>query len=200
MTIYKEECTKTYKHILERLDKQDEIINEYEKYSQLYYSLCCDVLNRNITEGQKITKQEIVLPSEYPKIWERIICEKCPWIIPFLIILHIILLGIDAKELGTGLVEFGQEAIVRIEGKQDIFFVESDSATVYSEPSVHADIIGEVYYSDKVKRISDINMWDNIFYYDENGDLIIGWIASKKLISYQEWKFNSDKLYEISNE
>ena len=98
------------------------------------------------------------------------------------------MIGITVKELGTGLVDFGQEAIVRIEGKQDIFYVESDSAKIYSEPTVHSKIVGEVYYSDKVKRIDGINMWDNIFYYDEKGELVIGWIASKEIITYREWK------------
>lgn len=207
--------TKEYIKIYEKFLEEIELFKNYEKYSQFYLDLYRLILEQAainsessemeerlrenlksaniITAGQETTKQEIVLPSEYPKIWERTICEKCPWIIPFLIILQIMMIGIAVKELGAGLIEVGQEAIVRIEGKQDIFFVESDSAKVYCEPYVHADIIGEVYYSDKIKRIEGTNMWDKIIYYDTTGEIHIGWIASKEVISYKEWKFNLDK-------
>lgn len=216
------EYIKIYDNFLEEIERKNEILKKNEKYSQFYnnvYRLILEqtVINNEsseteewlrknqkspniIIEEKDTKKQEIILPSEYPKVWEQAICEKCPWIIPLFIIFQTILFVISVKEVGIEFVEFGQEVTVKLEEKEDIFFVESDSAKVYSEPTVHSDIVGTVYYSDKVKRMDSINMWDRIFYYDENGKLVIGWIASKKLISYQEWKFNLDRLYEIGHE
>lgn len=216
------EYVKICNSLCEEMERENEVLKEYEKYSQFYYNLYRLMLTQvninnekmeteewlkkkqkkpNIIIEEKDTKkQEIILPSEYPKVWEQAICEKCSWIIPLFIIFQIMLLVIAIKEVGTELVDFGQEVAVKLEEKEEIFFVESDSAKIYSEPTVHSDIVGEVYYSDKVKRMDSINMWDRIFYYDENGELVIGWIVSKKLISYQEWKFNLDRLYEIGNE
>ena len=202
--------TKEYIKIYENFLEEIEILKNYEKYSQFYHNVYRLILEQaainnesseteeglrknqkspNIIIEEKDTKkQEIILPSEYPKVWEQAICEKCPWIIPLLMIFQIMMLMITVKEVGTELVDFGQEVAVKLEEKEDIFFVESDTANIYSEPTIHSDIVGKVYYSDKVKRISGTNMWDNIFYYDENGELVIGWIASKKLISFKEWK------------
>lgn len=197
------EYTKTYKRVWKEIERENEVLKEYEKYSQYYYNLWRLLLakveeeERLRKEQDKTTtiiaennnkKQEVILPSEYPKVWEQAICEKCPWIIPLLMIFQIMMLVIAVKEVRTELVDLGQEVAVKLEEKEDIFFIESDSAKIYSEPSVHSDIVGKVYYSDKVKRMDSINMWDRIFYYDENGELVIGWIASNKLISYQEWK------------
>ena len=204
------EYIKIYDNFLEEIGRKNERLKNFEKYSQFYHNVYRFILEQatinneyseteeyrrknqkspNIIIEEKDTKkQEIILPSEYPKVWEQAICEKCPWIIPLFIIFQIMLLVIAIKEVGTELVDFGQEVAVKLEEKEEIFFVESDSAKIYSEPTVHSDIVGEVYYSDKVKRMDSINMWDRIFYYDENGELVIGWIASKKLISYQEWK------------
>ncbi|MBR5596637.1 MAG: hypothetical protein IKW30_04430 [Lachnospiraceae bacterium] len=204
------EYIKIYDNFLEEIERKNEILKNYEKYSQFYHNVYRLILEQavinnesseteewlrenqkspNIIIEEKDTKkQEIILPSEYPKVWEQAVCEKCPWIIPFLIILQIMMIGIAVKEVGIELIDFGQEVAVKLEEKEDIFFVESDSAKIYSEPTVHSDIVGTVYYSDKVKRMDSINMWDKIFYYDENGELVVGWIASKKLISFREWK------------
>ena len=216
------EYIKIYQNFLEEIERKNEILKNYEKYSQFYHNVYRLILEQAVVnnessemeewlrknqkssniiiEEKDMKKQEIILPSEYPEIWEQTICEKCPWIIPLLIMFQIVMAIITVKEVVVELAPIGQEAIVKLEGQEDIFFVESDVVSIYSEPTVHSDIIGTVYYSDKVKRIDGINMWDNIFYYDKNGELVIGWIASKKLISYQECKFNSDKFYEIGNE
>lgn len=216
------EYVKICNSLCEEIERENEVLKEYEKYSQFYYNLYRLMLTQATVNNEKMEteewlkkkqkkpniiieekgtkKQEVILPAEYPEIWEQTICEKCPWMIPLLIMFQIVMAIITVKEVVVELATIGQEAIVKLEGQEDIFFVESEVANIYSEPTIHSDIVGKVYYSDKVKRMDSINMWNRFFYYDENGELVIGWIASKKLISYQEWKFNLDRLYEIGNE
>lgn len=200
-----DDCKEVHSLIMEYITAQDTDVRDYRKYPELYYNLYSIMPEQTSVDDEvkdiqdnplmieEICKQEIVLASQYPEIIERYLSEKIPWIIPFLIIFQIILICIAVKEKIAEVEKFGQKMNVKLQGKEDIFFVESDSAIVYSEPSVHADIVGTVYYSDKVKRIDENNMWDKIIYYDTTGEIHIGWIASKELISYKEWKFNLDK-------
>ena len=93
-------------------------------------------------------------------------------------------------------VPVAQNAIVALQGNDKTFFVKVDSAKLYSDSSSHSEVLTNVLYSERVTLLESINMWDRVVYVDINGNEIEGWIAKRNLMSYQDYQFNSDELYE----
>ena len=89
-----------------------------------------------------------------------------------------------------------QSAIVHLREKQDTYYVKVDVAKIYKEPNSHAARLANALYGDWVYKIDDAKMWVKVSYQTSEGEMIIGWIAKRNLMSYYDYEFNSDKLYE----
>lgn len=94
-------------------------------------------------------------------------------------------------------VPFAQNTIVKLQGKEDIFFVKVESAKLYTEPDSHSKVITKILYAEEITRIDSVKMWDKVTYINPDGEEITGWIAKKNRISYKDYEFNSDKLYSL---
>ena len=124
-----------------------------------------------------------------------------PWIekifIHRLLVMNIILFVMSGlMTVDEFVVPVAQNAIVALQGNDKTFFVKVDSAKLYSDSSSHSEVLTNVLYGEKVTLLESINMWDRVVYVDINGNEIEGWIAKRNLMSYQDYQFNSDELYE----
>lgn len=95
------------------------------------------------------------------------------------------------------LLPLAQNAIVSLQGCEDIFFVKVDSAKLYTAPDSHSDVITKILYAEQVTQIDSVKQWDKVIYINPEGEEITGWIAKRNLMTYQEYEFNSDDLYSI---
>lgn len=90
---------------------------------------------------------------------------------------------------------FGK-AIVYQRTQQNTYFVRVKSAKIYEEPNSHSKIISEVLYGDEIIKTEDVKMWIKIEYKTEEGKNTTGWIAKRNLMTYRDYEFHQDKLYE----
>lgn len=95
------------------------------------------------------------------------------------------------------LLPLAQNAIVSLQGCEDIFFIKVDSAKLYVEPSSHSNVIMKILYGESVTVIESVKLWDKVVYVTENEEEITGWIAKRNLMTYQDYEFNSDDLYNL---
>jgi len=93
-----------------------------------------------------------------------------------------------------------QDAIVRIQGNEDSFFIKTDSAKLYIEPDSHSKVITRILYAEEVTQIDSVKMWDKVIYVDPDGEEMTGWIAKRNLMPYKDYQFNSDDLYDMESE
>ncbi len=89
-----------------------------------------------------------------------------------------------------------QSAIVHLQEKQDTYYVKVDVAKIYKEPNSHAVRLTNALYGDLVYKIDDAKMWARVSYQTSEGKTVIGWVAKRNLMSYSDYEFHSDKLYE----
>lgn len=92
-----------------------------------------------------------------------------------------------------------QEAIVRIQGNKDKFFIKTDSAKLYVEANSHSTVITRILYAEEVIQIDSVKMWNKVIYISPNGEEITGWIAKRNLMPYRDYQFNSDNLYDMES-
>lgn len=104
------------------------------------------------------------------------------------------------NEFGELVVSITQDAIVKIQGNEDKFFVDVDSAKLYTEPNSHSAVITRILYAEEVTQIDSVKMWNKVIYISPDGEEITGWIARKNLMSYKDYQFNSDDLYDMESE
>lgn len=90
-----------------------------------------------------------------------------------------------------------QNAIVKLQGNEDIVFIKVDSAKLYTEPNSHSTVITKILYAEEVTVIESINLWDKVVYIDREGKEVVGWVAKRNLMTYQDYNFNSDELYDM---
>ena len=96
----------------------------------------------------------------------------------------------------TVVIPEAQSAIVHLQEKQDTYYVKVDVAKIYKEPNSHAARLTNALYGDLVYTIDDAKMWVRVSYQTSEGETVIGWVAKRNLMSYSDYEFNSDKLYE----
>lgn len=94
-------------------------------------------------------------------------------------------------------VPFVQNAIVKMQGKEDIFFVKVESAKLYSEPNSHSSVVTKILYAEQVTQIESVKLWDKVIYINPDGEEVEGWIAKRNLMTYQDYEFNSEDLYNL---
>lgn len=104
------------------------------------------------------------------------------------------------NELGELVISTTQEVIVKMQGNEDIFFIDVDSAKLYTEPNSHSTIITRVLYAEEVTQIDSVKMWDKVIYINPDGEEMTGWIAKRNLMPYKDYQFNSDDLYDMESE
>lgn len=104
------------------------------------------------------------------------------------------------NELGELVVSTTQEVIVKMQGNEDIFFIDVEAAKLYTEPNGHSAVITKILYAEEVTQIDSVKMWDKVIYINPDGEEITGWIAKRNLMPYRDYQFNSDDLYDIESE
>ena len=95
------------------------------------------------------------------------------------------------------LLPLAQNAIVSLQGYENIFFVKVESAKLYSEPNSHSTVITKILYAEQVTQIDSVNLWNKVVYINPDGEEVEGWIAKRNLMTYQNYEFNSDDLYNL---
>lgn len=89
-----------------------------------------------------------------------------------------------------------ETAIVHYQGQENTYYVRTDSAKIYIEPDSHSKKISVVLYGEELHKIDELKMWIKIEYQDEDGQIITGWIAKRNLMTYRDYEFYQDKLYD----
>lgn len=103
------------------------------------------------------------------------------------------------NELGELVVSTTQEVIVKMQGNEDIFFIDVEAAKLYTEPNSHSAVITKILYAEEVTQIDSVKMWDKVIYVNPDGEEMTGWIAKRNLMPYKDYQFNSDDLYDMES-
>lgn len=90
-----------------------------------------------------------------------------------------------------------QSAIVSMQDNDDIYFIKVDSAKLYVEPSSYSSVTMQIPYGEQVTLVESIKLWDKVTYIDSEGEEIEGWIAKRNLMTYCDYQFKSDDLYNL---
>lgn len=106
---------------------------------------------------------------------------------------------LNVNQLTTLVTAGVQNAIVSLQGCEDIFFVKVESAKLYVAPDSHSDIITTILYAEQVTQIDSVNLWRKVIYVNPDGKEMEGWMAKKNLLSYQDYQFNSDELSDMED-
>ncbi len=115
----------------------------------------------------------------------------------------LVLYGIFFDVLGTVeitnnlIIPFIQNVSVAIEDNKDKYFIKEEKAKVYEFSNCRSKVLDTVYYGEEVEEIKDIKMWLEVSYVNEEGMKCTGWIAKRNLMTYKDWKYNFDDLYDI---
>lgn len=141
-------------------------------------------------------------PDQIQKgLWNQI-AEKHPKLARFLaIIVFVIGISTDIINLvettNNTIVPMAQNIVVKLQGKEDIFYVKVESAKLYTKPDSHSKVITKILYAEEVMQIDSVKMWDKVTYVNPDGEEITGWIAKRNLMTYKDYEFNSDDLYDL---
>lgn len=84
-----------------------------------------------------------------------------------------------------------------MQGNEDIFFIKVESAKLYTEPSSNSTVVLNILYGQQVTLIESVKLWDKVSYINPDGEEVVGWIAKRNLMPYQDYQYNSDDLYSI---
>ncbi len=157
-----------------------------------------DELANNPQSYQEEKNKADFNPKEAKEQLENNFSIKYPaaYIIIFLFINFFEILG-KVDTINNVFVPFIQNSIVKIEGNQDKYFIKEEKVKVYESSSCHSKVLDIVYYGEEVEEIQDIKMWLEVSYVNENGIQCVGWIAKRNLVTYRDWQFNSDDIYDI---
>lgn len=134
------------------------------------------------------------------KLWKQL-WEKHPQLASVLVKMFVVLAVISSSREITSFLQdivipAAQNAIVYFQEKENSYFIKVDSARIYEEPNSHSARLTNALYGDEVHKLEDIKLWVKILYKTTDGEEITGWIAKRNLMSYRDYEFDSDKLYE----
>lgn len=153
-------------------------------------------------EGFQVTDIEGLTPEQVKEnVWVWL-WESYPKVAAVLLVLAFIIGGtfdvLDKVDIANNiLLPMVQNSIVKMQGNEDIFFVKVESARLYTEPSSHSEVITKILYAEQVMQIESVNLWDKVIYINSDGEEVEGWMAKRNLMTYQDYEFNSDDLYNI---
>lgn len=188
-----------YGIIQEIPDSVYDVLLEEEGYSKEEIQEELEVMK---TDTLSLTEIEGLTPNQVEeKIWGWL-WESYPKVATVLLVLVVIIGGMldtldNVDTANNILISLAQNAIVTLQGYEDIFFVKVDSAKLYTAPDSHSDVITKILYAEQVTQIESVNLWDKVIYINPDGEEITGWIAKRNLMTYRDYEFNSDELYGI---
>lgn len=90
-----------------------------------------------------------------------------------------------------------EDNVVYLQGNSDIYYIKEEDAKIYECASSQTNVIDFIFYGEKVIKLEDAKLWVKVLCKGKSGNLVIGWIAKRNLMSYKDYQFNSDKLYNI---
>lgn len=142
--------------------------------------------DNTLNPKEKIAKLKNVIYTKYHAVFYVAL------IIGILIDIH------TGKEaLQNTYIPFFESIIVAIEGNQNKYFIKEEKVKVYESSSCRSKVLDMVYYGEEVEEVKDVKMWLEVSYINEDGTECIGWIAKRNLMTYKDWKYNCDDLYNI---
>ncbi len=145
-----------------------------------------------ITDIQGLTPEQVK-----DKIWIYL-WGNYPKVATVLMVILFVFSGIGiASTVKEFVIPMAQNAIVKMQGKEDIFFVKVESAKLYSEPNSHSTVITKILYAEQVIQIDSVKQWDKVIYINPDGEEVTGWIAKRNLMTYRDYEFNSNELYDL---
>ncbi len=164
-----------------------------------------------LDELDVFVQTDINSTNEYSLIWQddnlslkqkkdkilEVFYTKHPAIYMMVFICSMLCAIYGCKEMGENfLLPMFENAIVALEGNQDIYFVDvEDGARLYQYADTKSDVVMHIDFTEQVEVIDEIKFWSQVIYLDEEGNEIIGWIAKRNLVSYKDWKYEADKMY-----
>ncbi len=200
---------KTFSELHQRLNEMIQAIPD-EDYDVLLKDT--EYTKDDVLEDLDVFIQtDINVSNEYSLIWQddslslkqkkdkilEVFYTNHPAIYTIVFICSMLCAIYGCKEMGENfLLPMFENAIVALEGNQDIYFVDvEDGARLYQYADTESDIIMCVNFTEQVEVIDEIKFWSQVIYLDEDGNEIIGWIAKRNLVSYKDWKYEADKMY-----
>lgn len=194
---------------VEVLSKYEELFSQIDSFSETEIETMLDgtdYTREEIFEDIELFKQEIIETPITDDVSDELLPEdrvneflkNHPALAHILYVMNIILLVLSGVQTLDDIVIPGiQNVIVTMQGNEDIFFIKAESAKLYTEPSSHSTVMTNILYGEQVTLIESINLWDKVTYISQEGEEIVGWIAKRNLMTYQDYQFNSDDLYDI---
>ena len=204
--------------LIETYKKKIDFSANYSKIYSYYIKVLSDIQSmpeveiETILDGTEYTRADVVHDIEHftedltnapvadnmlPEEKVEAHMRKYPALAYIIFMINMILFVISSGQmLDDTIVPWFQNAIVSLQGCEDIFFIKVDSAKLYTEPSSHSEVIRKILYAEQVTQIESVKLWDKVIYINSDGDEIEGWIAKRNLMTYQDYEFNSDNLYD----
>lgn len=194
---------------IEFFSEYEKIFSQIDSFSEIEIETMLDgtdYTREEIFEDIELFKKEVIETSITDSDLENMLPEdraneflkRHPALAHILYVLQIILLVLSGVQTLDDIVVPGiQNAIVTIQGNEDIFFIKVESAKVYVKPSGSSEVIQNILYGEQVTVIESVKLWDKVIYIDEEGEEIIGWIAKRNLMTFQDYQFNSNDLYDM---
>lgn len=194
---------------VEVLSKYEELFSQIDSFSEAEIETMLDgtdYTREEIFEDIELFKQEIIETPITDDVSDELLPEdrvneflkNHPALAHILYVMNIILLVLSGVQTLDDIVIPGiQNVIVTMQGNEDIFFIKTESAKLYTEPSSHSTVMTNILYGEQVTLIESITLWDKVTYINKEGEEIVGWIAKRNLMTYQDYQFNSDELYDI---
>lgn len=194
---------------VEVLSKYEELFSQIDSFSETEIETMLDgtdYTREEIFEDIELFKQEIIETPITDDVSDELLPEdrvneflkNHPALAHILYVMNIILLVLSGVQTLDDIVIPGiQNVIVTMQGNEDIFFIKTESAKLYTEPSSYSTVMTNILYGEQVTLIESINLWDKVTYINKEGEEIVGWIAKRNLMTYQDYEFNSDDLYDL---
>ena len=197
----------------------EEYIQAFSKYEKLFSQI--EIFSENeieiMLDGTEFSREELYEDIEQLKyelsdfsnidsISEDLLPEekfneflkKHSALAHILCVIEIILFVISgAQDINNGVVPIVQDTIVALQSNEDIYFIKIETAKLYLEPSSHSTVIMNILYGEQVTLIESDKLWDKVTYITSEGEEVVGWIAKRNLLSYRDYLFNSNELYDI---
>lgn len=123
--------------------------------------------------------------------------KEHPRLYTIFVFCNIVLTFMGYAEMFSNFVPKIENGIVYFQGNSDFYFVKEDCAKIYEDASSQTNVIDFIYYGEEVIKLEDAKLWIKILCKGKSGNPVIGWVAKRNLMSYKDYKFNSDELYNI---
>lgn len=188
----------------------EEIFSEIARLSETQFQTLLDgttFTQEEVVEDMELFREEMIAASNVenasdlflPEERVQNFLEQHPALAHVLYVMNIILLVLSGvQQLDDFVLPTAQNVIVTMQGNQDIFFVKVEQARIYAEPSSRSEVVYELLYGEQVECVESINLWLKIRYLDKEGNQMEGWIAKRNLMTYRDYQFNADFVFNLA--